>query len=102
MPDLFHLLHDLSKAYSFAIARSLRQARREALKAEATARRHEGFDKRRGKAGVAHRHLRAMQAVVTKWEGIQSAYRSHLEALSLAVHPFAIGDSRPQSTSDVA
>lgn len=102
VPDLFHLLHDLSKAYSFAIARPLRQARREALKAEATARRHEGFDKRRGKAGVAHRHLRAMQAVVTKWEGIQSAYRSHLEALSLAVHPFAIGDSRPQSTSDVA
>ncbi len=76
----------------------MRQARRELVKAEAAARRHEDFDQRRGAAGVAHRHLRA----VTKWEGIQSAYRSHLEALSLTVHPFAIGDAMPQSTSDVA
>lgn len=101
VPDLFHLLHDLSKAYSFAIAQPLRQARRELVKAEAKARRHEGFDKRRGQAGVAHRHLRATQALVTKWEEVQNAYRHHLEALSLTMHPFAVSDGAPQSSAEV-
>lgn len=95
VPDLFHLIRDLSKTYSFAIARPLRQARQKLIKTEAATRRHEGFDKRRGAAGVAHRHLRATQALVTKWEGVQSAYRHHLGTLSLTMHPFAISDSAP-------
>ena len=101
VPDLFHLLHDLGKGHSLAIARPLRQARRELLKAEAGMRRHEGFDKRRGAAGVAHRHLRATQAQVTQWEEARQTYRDHLETLSLIMHPFAIGDSAPQSTANV-
>ena len=64
-------------------------------------RRHEGFDKRRGEAGVAHRHLRATQALVSKWEEARAAYRQHLEALSLTMHPFAIGDPLPQSSAQV-
>ena len=101
VPDLFHLMRDLSKGYSLAIARPLRQARQELIKAEAAMRRHEGFDKRRGEAGVAHRHLRATQALVSKWEEARAAYRQHLEALSLTMHPFAIGDPLPQSSAQV-
>ncbi len=101
VPDLFHLLHDLSKGYSLAIARPLRQACQELVKAEAAMRRHEGFDKRRGAAGVAHRHLRATQALVTKWEAARRAYRQHLEMLSLTMHPFAICDGSPQSSVGV-
>jgi hypothetical protein len=51
-------------------------------KAEANMRRHAGCDKRRSTADVAHRHLRATQAQVTKWEGVR--------------------DASPQSTGEVA
>ncbi len=102
IPDLFHLLRDFSKGYSLAIARPLRQARQELAKAQAAMRRHEGFDKRRGEAGLAHRHLRATQALVTKWEEARDAYRQHLETLSLTMHPFAISSASPQSSAQVA
>lgn len=101
VPDLFHLLHDLSKGYSLAIARRLRQARQDLVKAEAGLKRYRGMDKRRGAAGMAHRQWRASQAQVEYWNEAHQAYRGHLEAVSLIVHPVAIEDSTPQSSEQV-
>ena len=101
IPDFFHLLHDLSQGYSLAIARRLKQAQQELAKAESGQRRFRGMDKRRGAAGAAHRQFRASQAQVQQWEEARQAYRGHLETLSVAMHPFSIWDSTPQSSAQV-
>jgi hypothetical protein len=101
IPDCFHLMHEIVKRYSLAIARPLRQARKELQQAEERlARRQE----RAGDAPVvreAQVHVEARQAEVQRWEAVQSAYRHHLETLSLTLHPFDIVDSAPQTSAQV-
>jgi hypothetical protein len=41
------------------------------------------------------------QAEVTRWEEAHHTYRSHLETLSLTLHPFRLSDSAPQTSAQV-
>jgi hypothetical protein len=102
IPDCFHLMHEIVKRYSLAIARPLSQARKELQQAE------ERLERQQGRAAEsalgaqeATAHVEARQAEVQQWEGVQRAYRQHLETLSLTLHPFGIADSVPQTSAQV-
>jgi hypothetical protein len=45
--------------------------------------------------------VEARAAEVTHWETVHSAYRHHLESVSLTVHPWRICDSTRQRAADV-
>ncbi len=95
IPDCFHFVHEIVKRYSLAIARPLSQARKELQQAE------ERLARRQGLASEAQAHVEASHAEVRRWEAVQSAYRHHLETLSLTLHPFGISDSAPQTSAQV-
>jgi Family of unknown function (DUF6399)/IclR helix-turn-helix domain len=101
MPDFFHLMHDLVKSYSLAIARRVRHARQECTQAE------EVLSKQSLLAGpppallAAQYQVEVRRAEVQRWEGVHSTYRHHLAVLSLTLHPFHIDDSTPQTSAQV-
>ena len=92
MPDFFHCIHDLVKASAFSLARHVRHARQELTKAEAVLRKHTGSDGRPQGDAEAQHHVEMKRAAVQRWEGVQKAYRHHLETLSLTLHPFHLHD----------
>jgi hypothetical protein len=101
MPDFFHVMHDLVKSYSLAIARRVRHARRECQKAEEVFRkppRHEGAPQA---TRAAQHQVEARRADVQRWERVHSTYRHHLQVLSLTLPPFHIDDSTPQTSAQV-
>jgi Family of unknown function (DUF6399)/IclR helix-turn-helix domain len=98
MPDFFHVMHDLVKCYSFAIARRVHQAQEALKKAE------EVFSKQPGAPqtpSAAQHQVERCRMDVQRWTGVHSAYRHHLEGLSLALHPFDIAASMPQTSAQV-
>ena len=101
MPDFFHLMHDLVKSYSLAIARRVRQAHQELKKAEEVRSRHSGPDGQHADALEAQHHVEVRRADVQRWEEVHSTYRHHLEVLSLTLHPFTIHASTPQTSAQV-
>lgn len=102
VPDLFHLLHDLTTSSSLAIFRRLRQAQQALRQAQerlaACQESHPG--------GVAVQQARALveahAAEVQRWQQGRNAYRSHLENLSLIMHPWRLVSSVPQTSHEVA
>ena len=102
MPDFFHFMHDIVKSYSLALARRVRQAQQALLKAEEVLSRHTGPDGQPQDALEAQHHVEVRRAEVQRWEEVHSAYRRHLESLSLTLHPFGISDSAPQTSAQVA
>jgi hypothetical protein len=94
MPDVFHLIHELVKSYSLSIGSRLRQAR-QALKQAQEPR--SGADARQ-----AQTEVEARAAEVTHWETVHSAYRHHLERVSLIIHPWRVFDSTRQRSEEVA
>ena len=101
IPDFFHCMHDLVKSYSRAIGRRLRQAQKELKPAEEVLSRQPGLDGRRQDAPTTQQLLEVKHVDVQRWERGHSAYRQHLEALSLTLHPFHIDDSTPQTSAQV-
>jgi hypothetical protein len=101
MPDFFHCMHDLVKSYSLAIAQHVRHARQELKKIEEGLSRHPGLDGQRQDAPETQPPVEVRQADVRRWEMVHSAYRQHLETLSLTLHPFSIHDSTPQTAAQV-
>jgi uncharacterized protein DUF6399/winged helix-turn-helix DNA-binding protein len=101
MPDFFHLMHDIVKSYSLAIARQVRQAQ-QALKtaedalASPPALAHADHD-----GAAAQARVVASRAAVQRWEEVRRAYRHHLETLSLSLHPFGLLNSIPQTSAQV-
>jgi hypothetical protein len=101
IPDLFHLLHDLVKSYSLAIYSRLRQAQ-QALKqaqerlATCQASHPDSPDLQRVQALVE-----TSDAEVKRWQRVHSAYRNHLETLSLILHPWRLLDSTRQRSPEV-
>jgi len=102
MPDFFHCIHDLVKASAFSLARHVRHARQELTKAEAVLRKHTGSDGRPQGDAEAQHHVEMKRAAVQRWEGVQKAYRHHLETLSLTLHPFHLHDASPQTSVQVS
>jgi hypothetical protein len=99
MPDFFHVMHDLVKSYAFAIARRVHQAQQALTQAE------EVLSKPPGPPQAllaAQHHVERCRLDVQRWQEVHSAYRHHLAALSLALHPFDIADSTPQNSAQVS
>ena len=101
LPDCFHVVHDIVKSYALAIGRRVRQAHKDLKQAEAVLERHRGHTHVESAVPAAQAQVEARQAQVSRWEAVQSAYRHHLETLSLTLHPFSIVDSAPQTSAQV-
>jgi Family of unknown function (DUF6399)/IclR helix-turn-helix domain len=101
IPDLFHLSHELAKGYSLSIFGRLRQAK-QAL-AQALQRLEVLQTSQPGNAQVqqAQAAVEAGEASVQHWQGVRRAYRENLSNLSRILHPWRLGDSRPQRSQEV-
>ena len=103
IPDLFHLIHDLVKSYSLGIGSHLRQAQqalnqaRERLSTCQVSQNASGAEVQQAQAVVE-----ASDAEVKRWQSVHSAYRHHLETLSLLLHPWRLVDSTRQTSQEVA
>jgi hypothetical protein len=101
IPDVFHLIHDLVKSYSLAICGPLRQARQAFKQARETLTTCQVSPRSRDEAQQAQAEVEAREAEVERWESVHSAYRHHLETVSLIVHPWRIFNSTPQTSQEV-
>src|SRR3989475_11132227 len=101
IPDVFHLIHDLVKSYSLAICGPLRQARQALHQARESLTTCQVSPRSRDAAQQAQAEVRAREAEVERWESVHSAYRHHLETVSLIVHPWYIFNSTPQTSQEV-
>jgi len=102
IPDVFHLIHALVKSYSLAILGRLRQARQALRHAQERLRMCQGSDPSGAEAQQAQAMVEASAAQVQHWETVDSAYRHHLETMSLLVHPWRLFDSTRQTSQEVA
>jgi hypothetical protein len=100
IPDLFHLMHDLAKSYALAIFHRLRQAQQTLTQAQAHLA-HCQASHREAAVQQAQALVEAHTAEVQRWQQVQSAYRNHLEHLSLIMHPWRLSASTPQTSHDV-
>src|SRR2546425_9217046 len=101
VPDVFHLLHELVKSYSLAIGSRLRQARQAFSQAQDSLTQCQASPPRGAQTQQAQALVEASEAEVTYWERVHSAYRHHLETMSLLVHPWRLVDSTRQTSADV-
>src|SRR6266481_4719285 len=101
IPDVFHLIHELVKSYSLAIGSRLRRARQALSQAQEHLAKLQDRDPDGTEAELARVALATREAEVSRWESVHDAYRLHLEAVSLSVHPWRVGDSTPQRAQEV-
>jgi uncharacterized protein DUF6399/winged helix-turn-helix DNA-binding protein len=101
IPDVFHLIHELVKSYSWAILGRLRQARQALSQAQERLRTYQASAPRGAEAQQAQALVEASEAQVQHWERVESAYRHHLARVSLLVHPWRLVDSTPQTSEEV-
>ena len=98
MPDFFHCMHDRVKGSALSLARHVRHAHQELTKAEEVLRKSRGRAGRPQGDAEAQHQVEVKRAAVQRWEGVQHAYRPHLETLSLTLHPFHLQDASPQTS----
>jgi Family of unknown function (DUF6399)/IclR helix-turn-helix domain len=101
MPDFFHVMHDLVKSSSLAIARRVRHAHQECKKAEEVLNKPLRLEGQHQASLAVQPQVEMWRAEVQRWEGVHSTYRHHLDMLSLTLHPFHIDDSTPQTSAQV-
>src|SRR5256712_6150199 len=101
IPEVFPLIHDLVKSYSLAICRPLRQARQALHQARESLTTCQASHRGSEEAQQAQAEVEAREAEVERWESVHSAYRHHLETVSLIVHPWRIFNSMPQTSQEV-
>lgn len=101
IPDLFHLIHDLVKSYSLVIFSRLRQAQQALNHARERLATCQASHPGCHEVPPAHAQVAACEAEVKRWQGVRSAYRSHLANLSLVLHPWHLVDSTRQSSQEV-
>jgi hypothetical protein len=102
MPDFFPCMYDIVKSYSLALARELRQAQKALKTAEDALAKHPGLPQADPDGSGDQAAVEASRAEVQRWEEVRSAYRHHLETLSLSLHPFALLDATAQTSEQVA
>ncbi len=102
IPDLFHLLHDLTKSYALAIFHRLRQAQQTLTHAQERLAHCQASHLGAAAVQQAQALVEAHAAEVQRWQHVRSAYRSHLEHLSLLMHPWRVADATRQTSHDVA
>jgi len=101
IPDVFPLIHDLVKSYALAISGRLRQARQALRQAQEHLRECQGSNPSGADAHQAHALVEASEAEVKRWETMPSAYRHHLETVSLIGQPWRLFDSTRQTSAEV-
>src|SRR3989454_4498133 len=101
IPDLFHLLHDLVKGYALAICSRLRQAQQALQQAQERLATCQASHPDSPELQRAQALVETSDAEVTYWENVHSAYRHHLETVSVLVHPWRLVDSTRQTSADV-
>jgi len=102
VPDLCHLIHDLVKSYALAICRRLRQAQQALEHAQERLPTCQGAHPGGAEVHQAQVLVAAHEAEVKRWHSVHSAYRTHLEPLSLIMHPWRLLGSIPQTSQEVA
>lgn len=100
MPDFFHGMYDIVKSYSLALARELRHAQKALKIAEDALAKHPGLTQAEPDGSGVQAAVEASRAEVQHWEAVRSAYRHHLETLSLSLPPVAL-DSTAQTSAQV-
>src|SRR5882762_11533749 len=93
IPDVFHLSHELTKSYALVLFSRLRQAQQALHQAQERLRMCQGSDPSGADAQQAQAVVEACAAQVQHWETAESAYRHHLERVSLLVHPWRLVDA---------
>jgi len=101
IPDVFHLIHDLVKSYSWAILGRLRHARQALSQAQERLRMCQVADPRGAEVQQAQTVVEACAAQVQRWETVESTSRQHLERVSLLVHPWRLADATRQTSHEV-
>jgi len=101
IPDLFPLIHALVKSYALALLGRLRQARQALSQAQERLRMCQVSDPGGAEAQQAQAVVEASAAQVQHWETVDSAYRQHLERVSLLGHPWRLFDSTRQTSQEV-
>jgi hypothetical protein len=101
IPDLFHLSHDLAKSASLAIFSRLRPAQRALIQARERLATFQASHPDRAQTQQAQALVAASEAEVQRWQGVRSAYRTHLSNLSLILHPWGLGDSTRHTSQEV-
>src|SRR5215510_16287281 len=101
IPDVFPLIHDLVQSYALAICRPLWQARQALHQARESLPTCQASPRSSDEAQPAHAEVEACAAEVERWESVHSAYRHHLETVSLLVHPWRLCHSTPQTSQEV-
>ena len=101
IPEVFHLIHDLVKSYSLAICGPLRHARQALHQARESLTTCQASHRSSEEAQHAQAEVEACDAEVERWERAHSAYRHHLETVSLLVHPWRLCNATPQTSPEV-
>jgi hypothetical protein len=101
VPDLFHLIHDLVKSYSLAICSRRRQAQQALEHAQERLTTCQGAHPGSAEVQQAQAWVKAHEAEVKRWHSVHSDYRTHLEHLSLIMHPWRLLGSIPQTSQEV-
>jgi hypothetical protein len=101
IPDLFHLSHDLAKAYSLPIFSRLRQAQRALVQARQRLEALLASEPQSTQVEQAQAAVAACEASVTRWQGVRSDWKQHLCNLSRIMHPWRLVDSTRQSSQVV-
>jgi Family of unknown function (DUF6399)/Winged helix-turn-helix DNA-binding len=101
IPDLFHLSHDLAKAYSLSIFGRLRQAQQVLAHARQRLEALQASQPGNVQVQQVQASVEAYEAVVARWQGVRSAYRQSLANLSRIVHPWRLVDSTRQTSQEV-
>jgi hypothetical protein len=98
IPDLFHLLRDLSKATTVSFHLKLARLQEKQVQTEQC---WQGLVAQ-GKAALAEqRFLDHLKEQTDTLRADQTQYQSVLHQVSQAVHPFTLADSRAQSAAEV-
>jgi len=101
IPDVLHRIHERVKRYALAILGRLRQARQAVSQAQESLRLCQLSDPSGAEAAQAQAVVEASAAQVQHWERVDSAYRQHLDNVSLIVHPWRLVDSTRQTSHAV-
>jgi IclR helix-turn-helix domain len=102
VPDVFPLIHALVQSSALAMCRRLRQARQAVRQAQELRRQCQASHRSGAEVQQVQAVVEASAAEVTHWESVHSAYRHHLETVSLLVHPWRRVDSTRQTSAEVA
>ena len=101
VPDLFHLIHDLVKSYSLAICSRRRQAQQALAHAQERLTTCQGAHPGSAEVQQAQAWVKAHEAEGKRGHSVHSDYRTHLEHLSLIMHPWRLLGAIPQTSQEV-